>query len=81
MYITENESFTLVHFQLGLRGFERVSLAAGDTNTVCLSLSYEDFTYWNEKTGDFEIEAGAFEIQVGASSQDIKFKETITIRE
>jgi beta-glucosidase len=80
LYVKDIES-SVIQPKKELRGFERVSLASGETKTVNFTLSYKDFTYWNEKSGDFDIEAGAFEIQVGASSQDIKFRETITIRE
>jgi beta-glucosidase len=78
LYIKDLES-SVIQPKKELRGFQRVSLAAGETKTVSIPLSYKDFNYWNENTGDFEIEPGAFEIQVGASSLDIRLRETLTV--
>ena len=78
LYVKDIES-SVIQPRKELRGFERVNIAAGKTKTVNLTLSNDDFTFWDEKTGEFDIEAGAFEIQVGSSSQDIKFKDIIEI--
>ncbi len=78
LYVKDVES-SVIQPKKRLRGFQRVSLAAGETKTVNLTLSNEDFNYWNENTGEFEIEAGVFEIHVGASSQDIQLRGTINV--
>jgi beta-glucosidase len=78
LYVKDIES-SVIQPRKELRGFERVNIAAGETKTVSLTLLNDDFTFWDEKTGEFDIEAGAFEIQVGSSSQDIKFKDIIEI--
>ena len=78
LYVKDIES-SVIQPEKELRGFKRISIAAGETKTVQLQLSYDDFTFWNKNTGDFDIEEGKFEIQVGGSSQDIRLSERIEI--
>jgi len=61
-----------------LRKFKRITLDKGRTKTVTFELSNEDFCYWDENTKDWHIEPGQFEIQIGASSVEIKLKTLIT---
>ena len=51
-----------------LKGFERISLKAGETKTVRFSLDSQAFEFWNEKMKRV-AESGEFEIMVGSSSQ------------
>jgi len=60
-----------------LREFKRITLDQGDITTVTFSLGNEDFSYWDETKKGWHIEPGEFEIQVGASSVDIKLVKTI----
>jgi beta-glucosidase len=63
-----------------LRGFKRVTIAAGATTHVTLSLSAADLAYWNESAGGFTIETGkAVELQVGASSRDVRLRGTLAV--
>ena len=78
LYVKDIES-SVIQPEKELREFKRISIAAGETKTVQLQLSYDDFTFWNENTGDFDIEEGKFEIQVGGSSQDIRLSERIEV--
>jgi beta-glucosidase len=78
LYVKDIES-SVIQPEKELREFKRISIAAGETKTVQLQLSYDDFTFWNENTGDFDIEEGKFEIQLGGSSQDIRLSESIEI--
>ncbi len=52
-----------------LRGFERITLAPGETRTVTFTLGEDDLRFWNR---DMErvVEPGAFEIMTGTSSAD-----------
>ena len=61
-----------------LQGFERISLKAGETKTVEFKLDFNSFRLLNI---DYEwvVEDGDFEIMVGASSEDIRLKETVNI--
>lgn len=63
-----------------LKGFQRVSLEAGETKHVTIPFDDYTFRYFNVKTNQFEIEGGTYDILVGASSQDIKLEGTIEIK-
>ncbi|GAF01903.1 beta-glucosidase [Saccharicrinis fermentans] len=54
-----------------LKGFKKVSIAAGDKQTVYFTLSKRDFAYWDVETEDWNIEPGQFEILVGTASNNI----------
>jgi len=60
-----------------LRAFDRVSVKAGETVPVTLKLGPDAFSLVNA-AGNTVIERGDFILEVGASSQDIRLKETIT---
>ncbi|MFJ6695138.1 beta-glucosidase BglX [Streptomyces sp. NPDC091272] len=52
-----------------LRGFRRVTLAAGRSTTVRFQLGADDLGYWtNAADGAFVVEAGDFDIYAGTSS-------------
>jgi len=59
-----------------LRGFSRVSLAAGQTQRVTVSLDARSFQYYD---GGWQTAAGTHQIMVGASSRDIRLSGTVTI--
>jgi beta-glucosidase len=55
-----------------LRGFQRVSLAAGETRHVTFSLSAVDLRYWNADLARYAVETGMVGVQIGASSADAR---------
>jgi beta-glucosidase len=62
-----------------LKGFHRQELMAGQTQTVTFELSKDAFSFYNPQTHQWELEPGQFTLYVGASSEDIRGKTTITI--
>ncbi len=62
-----------------LKGFEKIFLQPGEAKTVTVSLSERDFAFYDVKRNAFVVEEGAFDILVGASSEDIQLQEMITI--
>ncbi|MEM6947567.1 MAG: glycoside hydrolase family 3 C-terminal domain-containing protein [Pseudomonadota bacterium] len=50
-----------------LRGFQRVSLAAGARRTIRLTVPFSDLQYWDESRGDWRIEPGIHAFGVGGS--------------
>lgn len=54
-----------------LKGFERVTLAPGESKTVRFTLDREAFALWNQEMKRV-VEPGAFEIMVGPNSVDLK---------
>jgi beta-glucosidase len=63
-----------------LRGFERVHLQPGEKKTVKFTLHPDDLALL-DKNMNWTVEPGQFEIRIGASSEDIKLKKTITIKQ
>ena len=65
-----------------LRKFQRISLRKGEEKTVEFILKpLEDMRYYDPMKSSYAVEPGDFEIQVGASSEDIRLKQTIKIEE
>jgi beta-glucosidase len=65
---------------LQLRGFTKVALAAGAARTVNFSaLTDRDLSIWDANTHKWVLQTGTFNVFVGASSQDIRLKSTLTV--
>jgi len=57
-----------------LKAFRRIELKAGESQTVQLRLDRSAFSYWSPTRHNWTVDPGQFEIQVGASSRDIRLK-------
>ncbi len=62
-----------------LRAFARASLDAGESQKVTVTLDRRAFAFWDVAARDWLVEAGEFEIQVGASSEDIRLAKTVKV--
>jgi beta-glucosidase len=62
-----------------LKGFSRVELNPGESKTIELQLDNSAFQYWSPTTKQWTLDPGTFEIQVGASSRDIRLKAPVQI--
>lgn len=62
-----------------LKGFRKVTLQPGASQKVTFDLDQEAFHYWNPISKGWTVESGAFEVRIGASSQDIRLRQMITI--
>jgi len=61
-----------------LKGFAKVSLKAGETKTVKITLNKRAFQFYNPAKKAWVAEPGIFDLLVGSSSRDIRLKgETI----
>ena len=63
-----------------LRGFARVALKPGEKKTVSFVVPGAKLAFWNESAHAFVTEKGAYEILVGASSEDIRAKSEIEVK-
>ncbi len=63
-----------------LASFEKVKLAAGESKTVTLTVDPKDFAVWDVNSNQFTVENGAYSIQVGSSSADIKAQHTVQVQ-
>lgn len=64
-----------------LKGFEKVALEPGEAKVVNFQLGKRAFAYYDVDCEDWVVEPGVYEIQVGASSRDIRQTETVTLGE
>ena len=55
-----------------LKGFKRVFIPAGKTETVQIPLKASDVAYWNVEKHAFVVEKGKLKLIIGSSSTDIK---------
>ena len=51
-----------------LRGFKRVSIKAGQTIAVTMTLGMEELAYYDSGLEEYVVEPGRFDIMVGPSS-------------
>ncbi|MEH6659521.1 glycoside hydrolase family 3 N-terminal domain-containing protein [Leeuwenhoekiella marinoflava] len=63
-----------------LRGFERIHLAKGESKTLTFTLTPEELALYDTEM-KCVAEAGAFEVQLGASSQDIRLTDSFKLAE
>lgn len=61
-----------------LRGFEKVFLTAGETQTVSFSLMRRDLSYWDIVSQQWLIPTGEFVISTGFSSRDLRASTKMT---
>jgi len=62
-----------------LKGFEKVSLAPGETRRITLNLDARAFSYWDETAHKWTIDPGKFVIRVGDSSESTPLHADLTI--
>lgn len=62
-----------------LKAYAKVELAAGKSKKVSLTLTQQDFAYFDEHLHDFITDAGDYEILVAASCEDIRLKGIATL--
>lgn len=61
-----------------LKGFQRITLAPGETRTVTLEITPRSLAFWNIDM-EFVVEPGEFEIMIGSSSATLT-SITLTVR-
>lgn len=61
-----------------LRQFARVELQAGETKTVEIPLTRDNFEWWDPTTSTMRVQEGEYDIMVGTSSDDNDLK-TISV--
>ncbi|CAK3794324.1 beta-glucosidase D [Lecanosticta acicola] len=62
-----------------LRGFEKVTLEAGEEKSVTFSVRRRDLSYWDVVAQQWALASGEYTLSVGASSRDLKGSVTLTV--
>jgi beta-glucosidase len=78
VYVRDVES-TVFRPEKELKGFAKVALTAGEEKSISIELDARAFAYYNPDLGDWHVEAGDFEILVGASVKDIRLTKMLTV--
>ncbi len=79
LYVHDVES-SVYRPEQELRAFAKVRLAPGETRQVDLTLGDDAFAVYDAAAGAWVVEAGDFEIRVGASSRDIRLTATLPVQ-
>ena len=64
-----------------LRGFERVTLKPGETRLVTFPLPASALAFYDVTSKRFVVKPGAFDVMLGSSSEDIRLKNKLQVRE
>ncbi|MDR9364395.1 MAG: glycoside hydrolase family 3 C-terminal domain-containing protein [Balneolaceae bacterium] len=62
-----------------LKGYNRVHISAGETETVEFILHEDSFAHWSDEEQSLTVQPGEVEVMVGCSSEDILLTETLQI--
>ncbi|HEY5297513.1 MAG TPA: glycoside hydrolase family 3 C-terminal domain-containing protein [Verrucomicrobiae bacterium] len=62
-----------------LKGFSKIALQPGETKTVQFKITPRDLAYFDTSGHQWKADAGDYEIEIGASSRDIRQKATLKL--
>ncbi len=78
VYVHDQKS-ALVRPQKELKGFAKVTLEPGETQTVLIQLDFRAFAYYHPEYKQWITEDGDFDILIAASAADIRHTLTVTL--
>ena len=78
LYIHDLES-ELIRPEKELKAFKKVWLEPAETKVINFSIPLRAFKYYKESLGEWDFDPGDFEILIGASSQDIRLRDTLSL--
>jgi beta-glucosidase len=62
-----------------LKGFQRVTIAAGQTKTVRIDINCADIWFWDQDKNKITFDQGKYVFEIGSSSKDIRGSVTATM--
>ena len=62
-----------------LKGFERVSLAPGESARVSFELDARSLSYWNTASDDWRLARGCVKVMVGSSSRHLPLRDVLSV--
>ena len=77
LYVAPLEKGDLIRPAHQLRMFEKISLMPGESKAVAFQLTDRDFSSYDVEKKSFAVIPGEYEIQIGASSRDIRLKAVV----
>lgn len=77
VYVKDDITSVVVPNKL-LKGFAKVPIAAGATETVLVEISVADLGLWDIRL-NYVVEPGTFTVYVGSSSLDLRANATLVV--
>lgn len=78
LYVHDPESSVYKPAQ-ELKGFMKLRLEAGASAEAAFELDARAFAFWDRVSGSWQVEPGAYELRVGASSRDIRLSAQVEL--
>jgi len=63
-----------------LKGFSKVMVKAGSTETVTISIPVKELAYYEVATKKWTVEPGTYTFKLGSSSRDLKGEVSVTVK-
>ena len=79
LYVADRESREVFRPVRELKGFDKITLASGETKTVTFTLDKRAFAWWNTRIHDWFVESGEFDIQICRNASEVILQETVTV--
>ena len=79
LYIGDDKA-TVMRPVKELKGFEKISLAPGETRNVTFTIKADDLKFYDEASKGWKAESGKFTAYIGSSSTDIRCKIPFTLK-
>ena len=79
LYVGDEATTEVVRPPQELKGFEKVSLAPGETRTVSFTLQPRDLSYYGVERAGWTSTPGAHRIFIGSSSRDIRAQQAFEL--
>jgi beta-glucosidase len=64
-----------------LRGFQRITLQPKENRRVTFTLPANDLAYYDEAAKKFVIKPGTFDVTIGSSSEDIRLRDRVVVKD
>jgi beta-glucosidase len=61
-----------------LKDFQKIKLNAGETKTIKFIIDNQKLSFYNDKL-EYKSEPGDFDLMIGASSSDIRLRDTFEL--
>lgn len=75
----EPESPSVTRPPRELKGFTKVTLAAGESHTVQVRLDSRSFSHWDDRSHRWEVDAGGHTIAVGPNSRSLPLRARVEL--
>lgn len=62
-----------------LKGFAKVALEPGEERRIEIALTHRAFAYYDSVSAAWQVEGGAYEVRVAASSRDVRLRAAVEV--